>query len=125
MPRENSKLLSVCQRNHQPLLVLLLVVVVVVAWLPGSPVVVVVLVLLAVVSVMEAVPSAHVLGRWVASGKISLLGLALRPSTALLMEVGLRHMLVMDVGLWRSPVSVLSVVAMVVPMPATVPVLAS
>ena len=84
-----------------------------------------VVVLQVVVSVMEAAPSAHVLGRWVASGKISLLGLVLRPSTALLMEVGLRHMLVMDVGLWRSPVSVLSVVAVVVPIPATFPVLAS
>ena len=52
-------------------------------------------------------------------------GAAAIDGALLLMEVGLRHVLVMDVWLWRSPVSVLSVVAVVVPNEANVPVLAS
>jgi len=73
-------------------------VVVVDAWVPVYPVVVVVLQV--VVSVMVVVLQVVALVLQVfASGKISLLGLVLRPSTALLMEVGVRHMLVMDVGM--------------------------
>ena len=97
-------------------------VVVVVPWLWGSP----------VVrprpefhsSVVEAIPSAKIVSLGVASLKIvgvgpsvgvvasknvSLLGVPVRPSTRLLLELGLRQVRVMDMGLWPSPVGVLAV----------------
>ena len=111
-------------------------VVVVVPWLWGSP----------VVrprpefhsSVVEAIPSAKIVSMGVASMKIvsvgpsvgvasknvSLLGVSVRPSTGLLLELGLRQVLVMDVGLWPSPVGILAVVKPEVWDP-NVPVLAS
>ena len=112
-------------------------VVVVVPWLWGSP----------VVrprpefhsSVVEAIPSAKIVSLGVASLKIvgvgpsvgvvasknvSLLGVSVRPSTGLLLELGLRQVLVMDVGLWPSPVGILAVVKPEVWDP-NVPVLAS
>ena len=107
-------------------------VVVVVPWLWGSP----------VVrprpefhsSVVEATPSAKIVSMGVASVKIvsvgvasknvSLLGVSVRPSTGLLLELGLRQVRVMDMGLWPSPVGILAVVKPEVWDP-NVPVLAS
>ena len=71
-------------------------------------------------SVVEAVPSAKIVSMGVASVKIvsvgvasknvSLLGVSVRPSTGLLLELGLRQVLVMDVGFGPSPVRMLAVV---------------
>ena len=47
----------------------------------------------------------------VASKKVSLLWVSVRPSTGQLLELGLKQVLVMDVGCWPSPVGVLPVVS--------------
>ena len=47
----------------------------------------------------------------VTSKKVSLLGVTVRPSTGQLLELGLKQVLVMDVGCWPSPVGVLPVVS--------------
>ena len=115
--REKITVLAVLKPRRPPFVGPSVEVVVVVPWLAGSP----------VLrhrpedhSSVEAVPPAKAVGLGVAPRKISLVGVALwrewrspvevGGSTVLVMEVGLRHVLLVEVGLWCSPVSVLSVV---------------
>ena len=61
--------------------------------------------------VRMGVASLKIVRMGVASKKVSLLGVSVRPSTGQLLELGLKQVLVMDVGCWPSPVGVLPVVS--------------
>ena len=61
--------------------------------------------------VRMGVASLKIVRMRVASNKVSLLGVPARQSTGHLLELGLKQVLVMDVGCWPSPVGVLPVVS--------------